>query len=151
MKEAGDTVERRATVTRTGHLAEAWTIRPPRRWGVWIVFASTTALVCCALPILLVALGLGAVSAALFATVPFLVTLAQHKIWLFAGSGLLLAGAAWAIWRPGRVCPTDPERAALCARADRWNRRWFLIALVIWVTGFAAAYLSLPLYRWLGG
>ncbi len=123
----------------------------PRSWGVWLVFASTTTLVCCALPILLVTLGLGAVSAALFANLPFLVTLAQHKIWLFTGSGLLLLAAGIAIYRPGRVCPADAALADACMRADRWNRRWLKVAVVLWTIGFAAAYLSLPLYRWLGG
>ncbi len=129
---------------------EGASCRRPRSWGMWLVFASSATLICCALPITLVALGLGAASAALFADLPFLVTLAQHKIWLFAGSGLLLAAGAWVIWRPGRTCPADPELAELCVRADRWNRRWFKVALVLWVIGFAAAYLSLPLYRWLG-
>ena len=151
MTAAPDATGARETAAEAGRRRGAGTARPPRRWGIWLLFASTTTLICCALPILLVTLGLGAVSAALFANLPFLVVLAQHKIWLFAGSGLLLAGAAWAIWRPGRACPADPELAELCARADRWNRRWFLVALAIWVIGFAAAYLSLPLYRWLGG
>ena len=42
----------------------------PRYWGWLVLFASSTTLICCALPILLVTLGLGAVSAALFANIP---------------------------------------------------------------------------------
>ncbi len=146
---AGEPSPRRQTPA--GAAEDGRSFQRPRSWGVWLVFASSATLICCALPIMLVALGLGAVSAALFANLPFLVILAQHKIWLFAGSGLLLAASAWAIWRPGRACPADPELAELCARADRWNRRWFKVAAVLWTIGFAAAYLSLPLYRWLGG
>jgi len=51
----------------------------PWRWAWLVLFAFSTTLVCCALPILLVSLGLGAVSASLFANLPFLVTLAQYK------------------------------------------------------------------------
>ena len=115
------------------------------RWGWVLLFTSTTTLVCCALPIMLVALGFGAVSAAMFSNFPFLVTLAHHKIWLFSGSALLMALAAWALFRPGRACPTDPVLAAKCEQADRWNRRLFLVASGLWIVGFTAAYLSLLL------
>ncbi|HFB54698.1 MAG TPA: hypothetical protein ENJ46_02145 [Hellea balneolensis] len=120
---------------------------PPMRkkWGWMILFASTTTLLCCALPIILVTLGLGAVSAALFANVPFLTFLAGHKFWLFVGSFLLLSLSAWSIYRPGRTCPVDPKLAAHCAQADRWNKRILTISSIIWLIGFTAAYLSVPL------
>lgn len=115
------------------------------RWGWLVLFTSTTTLVCCALPILLVSLGFGAVSAAMFANLPFLVELAHYKVWLFLGSAVLILLAGWALYRPGRVCPTDPVLAANCQRADRWNR-WFLgISASFWVIGFTAAYLALPM------
>ena len=117
----------------------------PRLWGWMVLFASTSTLLCCALPILLVTIGLGAVSASLFANLPFLVTLSHYKAWLFAGSAVLLAAAAWATLRPGRTCPTDSELAARCAAADRWNRRLLIVSSVLWVLGFVAAYLSLPM------
>lgn len=120
-----------------------------------MLFASTTTLVCCALPIVLVSIGLGAASAALFSNLPFLGLLAAHKIWLFSMSGALLILAGWALFRPGRACPTDPVLAAKCEAAHRWNKRLLIAALVVWVIGFAAAYLSAPLLdaydRSLGG
>jgi hypothetical protein len=94
---------------------------------------------------LLVSVGLGAVSAALFSTVPFLEALAQHKLWLFTGSALLLAANGWALFRPGRACPADPVLAAQCERATRWNRGVFAVSAAIWGAGFTAAYLSVPL------
>lgn len=114
------------------------------KWGWLLLFTSTTTLICCALPILLVSVGFGAVSAAMFSNIPFLVDLAHHKVWLFAGSGGMLALAGWALYRPGRTCPTDPVLAAKCETADRWNRRFFNVAAGIWAIGFTAAYLSLP-------
>ena len=122
----------------------------PRRWAWLVLFASSTTLVCCALPILLVSIGLGAVSASLFANVPFLVTLAKYKAWMFGASGVLLAVSAWLLFRSGRACPTDPELAALCEKAHRWNVRLFWAAAGIWVIGFGTAYLALPIYSWLG-
>lgn len=118
-----------------------------RRWGWLVLFSSSATLICCALPILLVSLGLGAASAALFANLPFLVTLAQHKLWLFIGTGVLLSAGGWLIYRSGRSCPIDPELAAQCERADKWNRRLWWVSVVIWACGFAAAYLTLPIWR----
>ena len=119
------------------------------KWGWLILFASTTTLVCCALPIILVTVGLGAVSAALFSNFPFLADLARQKIWFFSGSFILLALAAWALYRPGRSCPTDPVLAQKCAAADRWNKRLVSGSASIWVLGFAAAYLALPVLEWI--
>ncbi len=120
----------------------------PRNWTWIVLFTSSTTLVCCALPILLVTLGLGAVSASLFANLPLLVTLAQHKGWMFTGSVAVLLVTAWLLFRPGRACPTDPELAEQCDNAHRWNIRFLGASVVIWVVGFAAAYLALPIYLW---
>ena len=118
--------------------------------GLGTLLLSAGTLVCCALPILLVSLGLGASVAALTSAAPWLVALSAHKSWVFTASGLAIAAGAFFLYRPGRSCPTDPRLAALCARADRWNRVVLAIAAAIWVIGFAAAYLWLPVRRWLG-
>ena len=79
-----------------------------------------------------------------------LVTLALHKTWAFAGSGLMLLASGWLLYRPGRACPSDPELGRLCERAQRWNRRIHGISAAIWGIGFFAAYLALPIRIWLG-
>lgn len=122
----------------------------PRKWAWLVLFTSSTTLICCALPILLVSLGLGAVSASLFANLPFLVTLAQYKGWMFTGSGAVLILTGWLLFRSGRACPADSELAELCDRAYRWNSLFFRTSVVIWVVGLAAAYLALPIYLWFG-
>jgi len=120
------------------------------KWGWAVVLASSTTLVCCTLPIVLVSLGLGAVSAALFANVPGVTFVAANKLWFFATSAVLIALGAWALFRPGRTCPSDPVLAARCAAADRWNRRLLGLAGGLWLIGFASAYLALPLYELIG-
>lgn len=50
-----------------------------------------TALLCCALPALLVSLGLGAAVAGLTSELPWLVELSRHKEWVFAVSAIMLA------------------------------------------------------------
>ena len=57
----------------------------------WLtLFASTGTLICCALPIILVTLGLGATVVAFTNSFPFLITLSLHKGWVFIGSGTML-------------------------------------------------------------
>jgi len=133
-------------------IGESWA---PRRaaettLGLGTLLLSAGTLVCCALPILLVSLGLGATVAAATSAAPWLVALSAYKAWLFAASGVALAAAALLRLLPGRECPADPRLAALCARADRWNRIVLVVAAVLWVVGFAAAYLWLSMRHWLG-
>lgn len=113
-----------------------------------LVLASGT-LLCCALPILLVTLGMGASVAALVSAAPWLVTLSHYKIWMFAISAVGLVAAGFFLYRPGRACPTDPRLARLCAIADCWNRRVLTLAVALWSIGAFTAYLLLPLRQWL--
>jgi hypothetical protein len=118
----------------------------------WLaLFASTGTLICCALPILLVTLGLGATVAAITSAVPFLVVLAKHKAWFFAVSGGLILVAGWSAYRSVYICPADPRLAALCERMRRWNRSALWLSVAVWGTGFFAAYLLLPIRIWLDG
>lgn len=118
-----------------------------RQWGWLVLFTSSSTLICCALPILLVTLGLGAVSATMFESLPFLVTLAQNKVWMFLGSAGVLALGGYALFRPNRSCPIDPVLAAKCETAHRLNKRIWMASVVMWSIGFAAAYLSLPIWQ----
>ncbi len=109
------------------------------------LFASTGTLVCCALPIMLVTVGLGATVAAMTRQFPLLVTLSEYKLWVFAFSGAMLALSAWLMYRPGRRCPSDPRKARMCARMQRWNLRVLWVSAIIWGIGFIAAFLALPI------
>lgn len=129
-------------------------MNPGGRWteayaGIGALFLAGGTLLCCALPILLVTLGLGATVAAWVRAAPWLVTLSHYKGWMFVLSAAGLLGAAFLLYRPGRTCPADPRLARLCALADRWNRRVLTLAGVLWVLGAFAAYLLLPLRQWL--
>tara|TARA_R110001583_G_scaffold186189_2_gene346817 strand:- start:9838 stop:10266 length:429 start_codon:yes stop_codon:yes gene_type:complete len=118
----------------------------------WLaLFTTTGTLVCCAIPITLVTLGMGATVASMVSNLPFLVTLSQHKALVFGVSGLMLALAAYMMYRPGRSCPIDPELGALCNKAQVWNRRIVWFSVVLWGIGFFAAFLALPLQIWLEG
>ena len=111
----------------------------------WVsLFASASTWVCCALPILLVTVGAGAMLAGITSQFPVLIVLGAHKNWMFAISGVLLAAAAGLTWRSGQHCPTDPLLAQQCQRMRRWNKRILWVSMIVWLFGFVAAYLALP-------
>lgn len=120
------------------------------RLGWLVLFASTSTLICCALPILLVTLGFGSVVAALTSHYPLLVTLSEYEGWMFGTSALLLGLAAWFIWHRQAHCPTEPELAARCKQTRLINRRVFWLAVIIWSIGFCARFLLLPLRNLFG-
>ncbi|MCR9277228.1 MAG: hypothetical protein NXH85_04580 [Pseudomonadaceae bacterium] len=115
----------------------------PRTWSWLLLFTTSGTLICCAVPITLVSLGLGAVVASMASTAPWLVTLSLYKGWMFTVSGGLIALSAWAVYRPRRTCPADPDLAAACERADKWNRRFIWFSGAMWLVGFLAAF-ALP-------
>ena len=117
-----------------------------KKWGWLILFTSVSTLLCCALPIMLVSLGMGAVVAAMASDLPFLITLSLHKSWVFAGSFILVLLGGWLLYQPGRTCPTDPELAALCIRAHQWNCWLYWISVGIWCIGFFFAYIAERLF-----
>lgn len=112
----------------------------PKTWSWLLLFTTSGTLICCAIPITLVSLGMGATVASMAATAPWLVALSMHKGWVFGLSAGLIALSAWSVYRPGRACPIDPELAAACARADKWNRRFIWFSAVMWSIGFLAAF-----------
>lgn len=114
------------------------------------LFTSGGTLVCCALPITLVTLGFGSAVVGMTGAFPWLITLSQHKAWVFAVSASLLVFGGWVIHRRGRSCPADPRLGRLCARLDAWNRRLYWTSVSIWGVGFFAAYLLLPISRFVG-
>ncbi len=110
------------------------------------LFTSAGTLLCCALPALLVALGMGAAMAGLVSAVPQLVWLSERKAWVFGISGVLNL-ASWLMQRRAATlpCPADPRQAAACARMRRASA-WVLgIAAAAWAAGFFFAYLAVRL------
>lgn len=112
----------------------------PRTWSWLLLFTTSGTLICCAIPITLVSLGLGATVASMAASAPWLIKLSLYKGWMFSLSGVLIVLSAWAVYRSGRTCPADPELAAACERADKWNRRFVGLSGILWCIGFFAAF-----------
>ena len=113
-----------------------------KKWTWLILLTSSGTLICCALPIIFVSLGMGAVVASVATSLPFLITLSLHKAWVFSGSAVLLCLGGWLLYRPGRTCPADPKLAEMCENAFTWNCRIYWLSIVIWCVGFFFAYIA---------
>lgn len=106
------------------------------------LFASSSTLICCALPALLISIGAGAVMAGLTAAIPGIIWLSTYKLPLFIASGVLLSLAVILQWRQRNApCPLDPVKAAACMRLRRLNIRLLSVSVLVYATGVFFAYL----------
>ena len=107
--------------------------------GLGLALIGTT---CCALPIVLVALGLGSAVASMVAVMPWLTTLSQYKVVTFS---LTAAALVYSYWRLHRI--------KVCALADKNRLRWQKAVLwsssAILLLSLFAAYVLLPITLWL--
>jgi hypothetical protein len=111
------------------------------------LFTSFGTLICCALPALFVALGMGAAVAGMVSAVPQLVWLSEHKLWVFGGSALMIT-AAWVMHRGARnaPCPSDPAQARACARLRIFSSAVLGVATLSWLVGAFIAFVAPKLF-----
>ena len=110
------------------------------RSGLWSslasLFASSSTLLCCALPALLVALGAGAALSTVVAAVPQLVWLSENKAALFTGAGLMLVASGTLQCRNRNApCPLDPALARSCHTTRRLSARVFGVSVALYAVG----------------
>ncbi len=106
------------------------------------LFASSTTLVCCALPALFVSLGLGAGLVTTLQIFPQLIWFSENKLITFGVSGVLLAGNGWLLARSRNApCPIDPKLREACIMARKWNARIYFSSLGLYFIGFSTAFL----------
>jgi hypothetical protein len=114
-----------------------------RRANVASLFASTSTLICCALPALFVSLGAGAALAGLISTVPQLIWVSEHKPLVFGTAGTMLAIAGFMQWRARNMpCPADPTLAAACAQARKNSLRIYYLSVLIFAIGAWFAFIA---------
>lgn len=108
--------------------------------AAWLsLFGSFGTLLCCALPSLMVVLGLGATLVGLVGRFPQLVWLSDHKAWLFAISGTLLLITFFVRrWAARQPCPLDAREA--CEKTRRWSGQVYWAAVGITVFGVIFTY-----------
>ena len=106
------------------------------------LFASSSTLVCCALPAIFVALGAGASFASLVSTFPFLITLSQYNLYITFFALVMLVIAGYANYRNFNLpCPADPELGRLCMETRRRSRNVFYVSACIFLFATVFTYL----------
>lgn len=119
------------------------------------LFTSFGTLLCCALPSLLVLLGLGATVASIVSTAPWLIGLSRYKNWTFVIAGLFITANFVYVFRLGprlqqigQSCPVDQPSA--CSTAGRMSRTVLWASVGIYLVGLFSAYLLGPMLRLIG-
>ena len=108
------------------------------------LFGSVGTLLCCALPALLVSLGLGAVIAGLASNIPALIWASENKTHMFIFAGLMLAVNGLLIWRNRNApCPLDPKLRDACITGRKYSRNVYFFSLTVFLIGFFFAYLAI--------
>jgi len=106
------------------------------------LFASSSTLVCCALPAIFVTIGAGASFASLVSTFPFLITLSQYKIYITFFALVMLLIAGYANYRNYNLpCPADPELGRLCMKTRKRSRVIYYVSAGIFMFATLFTYL----------
>ena len=112
--------------------------------ATWLsLLTSSSTLVCCALPALLVTLGAGASLVTLTSHVPQLIWLSGHKGLVFGLAAVALTLAGVAQWRARSLpCPADPAAARACTRARRLSAVVYGVSVALFVVGGFFAFIA---------
>ena len=100
------------------------------------LFASSSTLICCAIPALLVALGAGATLSTFISIFPKIVWISEHKIEVFTFAGVMLTISGYMQWR-GRLapCPVDLVLRNACIKTRKASLIIYSFSLLLYLTG----------------
>ncbi len=106
------------------------------------LFASSSTLICCALPAIFVALGAGASFASLITFFPFLITLSQYKMYITFGAFTMIVIAGYINYVTYYLpCPADPELGRTCMQTRKRSRYIFYISVSLFIFATIFTYL----------
>jgi mercuric ion transport protein len=113
------------------------------------LFSSFSTLICCALPSILVLVGMGTAVASFLSVAPWLVSLSRHKIWTFSIAGALIAASFVMTYvvaprlQRGDVCLADDPTT--CGEVSKLSKIVLWGSALVWSAGFFVAYLLAPI------
>ena len=117
-------------------------------FNYFTLFGSLSTLICCALPALLVSLGLGAVLAGIASNVPALIWVSEHKVQVFSFAAAMLALNGFLLWQNRNApCPIDPKLRDACISGRKTSRNIYIVSIVVYLIGFFFAFLAPFLQR----
>ena len=103
------------------------------------LFASSSTLICCALPAVFIIVGAGATFASIISVFPFLVVISKYKVSITLVSLLILVFAGYINYRTYYLpCPADPELGRICLQTRKRSRSiyYFSVTLFTFATIF---------------
>ena len=104
------------------------------------LFTSLSTLLCCALPALLVALGMGAAMAGFLSKYPQLIWLSENKLALFiTGAAFLTVGGFIQFKQKQLACPIEKKEA--CSETRSLSRWIYGASVLIYLIGLSFAYI----------
>lgn len=110
------------------------------------LFASSSTLICCALPALLVSFGAGAALASLVSVFPQIVWISENKEFIFLISTfLMIIGGIFQYRNRFAPCPIDPVLGKACLKTRKLSLRIYQISLVLLIIGGWFAFIQ-PLF-----
>ena len=111
--------------------------------GFLTLIASSTTLICCALPALFVFLGAGATLASIVNIFPELIIISKFKVYIsvFVLSLLIIAGILIkkASLEP---CPTDPSLRDICIKTRKKSKIIYIVSVFIFVFASIFTYIA---------
>ena len=114
--------------------------------GIITLFASSSTLICCALPALFVSIGAGATLASMVNIFPQLIIISEYKIYITIGAVIILLIAGVLIKKSELLpCPVDPELRDICLKTRKRSKTMYYISVIIFVSVSFFTYL-LPIY-----
>ena len=114
---------------------------------IWLsylsLFTSFGTVICCALPVLLVTIGLGATFAGLLSVFPQIVWLSLHKNLVFIVSGFVIfISVGLSYLNRHKPCPIEPEKAKACMFYRKWSIKILIASALFWTVGAFFAFLA---------
>ena len=106
------------------------------------LFGSLSTLLCCALPVTFVSIGMGASFAALTSNFPQIIWLVERKNYLFAITAVLLAVSYFLMKRSEQeACPIDPGLGAACREGKSISHKIFWVSVIVYLIGAFTSYI----------
>ena len=111
------------------------------------LFTSFGTLICCALPALLVTLGMGASLSSVISFFPWITIISDFKLIIFVISGsLIFLALIFQLRTKYLPCPADPKKAKLCQNLRKISWVLLYLSLCMYFFGFFFAFIAADLF-----
>ena len=118
-----------------------------KTFSILTLFASSSTLICCALPALVATLAGGIAVSGMVSAFPILVPISQNKGWIFLVGGILLLLNGYFVFKYNKEVACDLDEESAFEISDQFNRRMFYTSGIIYSVGAFFAFALVPILR----